>query len=181
MKTTEEKILLYVHISFLDAVNHYIQAISVYKKEAKKSEPWNNTYIAYRMLLKWCEAVRDNKLLRTHLEELQAYLDKSPRYPVLEYKLTYGNSTVDLSGVSMDMQIHIGNEDEKEFDKDKTSEFGLVAINNFADYLNGLKEGTRRKISDCKQCGKWFEWSGRGHENKFCSRKCRNRYNYLTR
>jgi len=172
------KIQTYIHSHFLDAINHFVQAKSVYRDEAKKSAPWKNLYQAYRLLLKWCEAIRDEKLRRNFLDELQSYLDKSPRCPILEYKLSYGN-IVKVSDVNMTMSLRTGDKNTMEFDKDKDLEFGLLAVNDFADYLNGLGEGKRQKISDCQQCGKWFEWSGRGYENKFCSRKCRNRYNYL--
>ena len=158
--------------SFLDVINNFLNRRDDFKSKAKHSAPWSNLLKSNLRLIEWCEAARDSRLSSKIIAQIQRYLDESKSRPVL----TFQNRNVQL-------QYHLscGDSKEPDFDRDEKFEPGVIAVNDFARYLDGFSQGQRRRISACRQCGKWFEWSGHGYSNKYCSRVCRNRGNYAQR
>ena len=131
-------------------------------------------------LVDWCRAVRDARVTERTMTDIQDYLDKSPTFPRLVYRPN-GGRPLKIEDVYVDYRLRTGNPNLKNFDADEAMEPGLVTINDFVRYLSDYGKQRRRRIADCAQCGDWFEWSGHGFANKYCTRRCRNKANYAKR
>ena len=165
--------------NFLAAINLFLANRQDFLQKAKISAPWQNWVKSNLGLLKWCRDFRDHhQLTETNRRHVQSYLDKTEVYPKLRVVNSSGKQ-IPRGEIAIEYQLKSGSPNIQEFDRDVGFEPGLIAIHAFARYLSDYRQGRRRMISDCAQCGRWFEWSGRGYANKFCSRKCRNHFNYI--